>query len=129
VRVARVVSCKFTWENRTLLVSGSEFRRSLRANIPRGHGFQVEVARDLAQARSLWRPNTYAWMLVDVLHQVPGEVLGFCEQVKHADPWQQMAFLVGPPRFVSLNWPEEGLPEAESSEELRKSARTLPRTA
>jgi ActR/RegA family two-component response regulator len=126
---APIVRYDFAWKNRVLLINGSEFRRSLRANIWRGHGFQVEVARDLAQARSLWRPNTYAWMLVDVLRQLPGEVLEFCEQIKHADPRQQIAFLVGPPRFVSLNWPEEATPEIERGEELRATARRLPRVA
>lgn len=126
---APVVSSKVTSENRVLLVNGSEFKRSLRAGILRGHGFQVEVASDLAHARSLWRPNMYAWTLVDVLRQLPGEVLDFCEQIKHADPRQQIAFLIGPPRFVSLHWPEEAFSEAEAGEERSESARRLPRAA
>lgn len=129
VSAAAAISSKLAWENRVLLVSGSEFRRSLRAAVLRGHGFQVEVATDLAQVRSLWRPNTYAWLLVDVLRQLPGEILDFCEQIKHADPRQQIAFLIGPPRFVSLHWPEEAVSEAEPGEELRESAPKLPRAA
>jgi hypothetical protein len=126
---ARIIPYNFTRENRIFLASGSEFRRSSLANILRGHAFQVDVARDLTQARLLWRPNTYAWILVDVAHQLPGEVLDFREQIKRADPRQQIAFLVGPPRFVSLNWPEETLPGTKPGEKLREFTRRLPRAA
>jgi DNA-binding NtrC family response regulator len=129
VSAVPIISSKFTSENRVLLINGSEFRRSLRVAILRGHGFQVEVAHDLAQVRSLWRPNAYAWMLVDILRQLPGEVLDFCEQIKQADPRQHIAFLIGPPRFVTLNWPEEAVSEAASGEEFREFARRLPRAA
>jgi hypothetical protein len=69
----------------------------------------VEVARNLAEGRSLWEPNTYDWVLVDIRHQMPGGVLEFCQQLKEADPRQQIAFLVGPPAYVSLNWPDEAI--------------------
>jgi ActR/RegA family two-component response regulator len=126
---ARIIPYEFAWRNRILLISESEFRRSLRASVLRGHGFQVEVACSLAEARSRWQPNTYAWMLVDVVHQLPGEVLEFCDQIKRENPRQKIAFLVGPPRFVSLNWPDEAISETEESEAPRQSVSKLPRAA
>jgi ActR/RegA family two-component response regulator len=109
VNPAAPFSYKFSWEKRVLLIGGSEFRRSLRASLLRGHGLQVEVAHSLAEGRSLWKPNTYDWVLVDIHHQLPGEALAFCEHLKEADPRQQVAFLVGPPAYVLLNWPDEAI--------------------
>jgi hypothetical protein len=126
---ARIIPYEFAWRNRILLISESEFRRSLRASVLRGHGFQVEVASGVAEARSRWQPNTYAWMLLDVVHQLPGEVLDFCDQIKREDPRQKIAFLVGPPRFVSLNWPDEAVYETEGSKAPRQFVLTLPRAA
>jgi ActR/RegA family two-component response regulator len=126
---ARIIPYELTWRNRILLISESEFRRSLRASVLRGHGFQVEVACSVAEARSRWQPNIYAWMLLDVVHQLPGEVLEFCDQIKREDPRQNIAFLVGPPRFVSLNWPDEAISETEGSNAARRFVPKLPRAA
>jgi ActR/RegA family two-component response regulator len=126
---ARIIPYEFAWRNSVLLISESEFRRSLRASVLRGHGFQVEVARSVAEARSRWHPNTYAWLLVDVVHQLPGEVLEFCDQIKREDPREKIAFLVGPPGFVSLNWPDEAICETEGSKAPRQFVPKLPRAA
>ncbi|MBZ5707145.1 MAG: hypothetical protein LAN63_17500 [Acidobacteriia bacterium] len=117
---ATAFSYKLSWEKRVLLVGGSEFRRNLRASLLRGHGLQVEVAHNIAEGRSLWQPNTYDWVLVDIRRQMPGEALEFCQQLKKADPRQQIAFLVGPPAYVSLNWPDEAITEDER-EDLSKA--------
>jgi DNA-binding NtrC family response regulator len=113
VKPTTTFSYKLSWENRVLLIGGSEFRRSLRASLLRGHGLQVEVAHNLAEGRSLWNPNTYDWILLDIHHEMPGEVLEFCQQLKDADPRQQIVFLVGPPAYVSLSWPDEAIAEDE----------------
>ena len=39
---------------------------------------------------------------------------------KEADPRQRLAFLVGPPAYVSLNWPDEAIAE-DAREESSKS--------
>lgn len=114
------------WAQRVLLVGGSEFRQGLRASILRAHGFQVDVARKLADARSLWQPNTYDWVLLDVRSQLPGEAIDFCEQLRHAAPGQRIAFFVGPPTCVSLRWPGEAITEdkgkAQRAAELEAAA-------
>jgi hypothetical protein len=97
------------WGQRILLVGGSEFRQSLRASILRAHGLQVEVACKLAEGRSLCQPNTYDWVLLDVHSRLPGEVIDFCERIEQAAPGQRIAFLVGPPTYVSLKWPGEAV--------------------
>jgi len=104
---------------RVLLVGGSEFRQSLRARILRAHGLRVEVARELVEGCSLWQPNTYDWVLLDVHSQLPGEVIDFCEQLRRTAPGQRIAFFVGPPTYVSLRWPDEGMVQEKREEEER----------
>jgi len=112
------------WAQRVLLVGGSEFRQGLRASILRAHGLQVDVARKLADGRSLWQANTYDWVLLDVRSQLPGEVIDFCEQLRHAAPGQRIAFFVGPPACVSLRWPGETI--TEDKEQARCAAELEP---
>ena len=99
------------WGQKVLLVGGSKFRQSLLVSIFRAHGLQVDAARTPTEGRSLWQPRIYDWVLLDVHSQLPGEVIDFCEQLRHAAPEQRIAFFVGPPTYVSLQWPVEAITE------------------
>ncbi len=79
-------------------------RARTRANVLRGHGVEVDAADSLQRARVLWRPRRYDLILLDVRGHLPGEALEFYEQIREVTP-RQLAFLVGPPLYLSLTWP------------------------
>ena len=119
VKSAAAIMHELHWSQKILLVGGSEFRQSLRASILRAHGLQVDVARNLADSRSLWQRYTYDWVFLDVHPHLPGEVMDFCEQLRRASPQQRIAFLVGPPTYVSVKWPSEEITEDKGNERRR----------
>ena len=94
------------------------------ANALQNQGAQVDVAADANEARSLWRPNTYDLILVDVQKQTPGEVLDFCRRIKGFYPQQRIAFLVGPPRYLSVKWPEQ-VSEASTADQWEETVKWL----
>lgn len=44
---------------------------------------------------------------LDVRRCLPEEALAFYEQLREPRPPERFAFLVGPPRYLSLTWPDE----------------------
>jgi CheY-like chemotaxis protein len=116
VKSAAAIMHEHFWGQKVLLVGGSESKQTLRASILRAHGLQVDVAPGLADSRSLWQRKTYHWVLLDVGSQLPGQVIDFCEQLRHAAPGQRIAFFVGPPTYVSLKWPGEAMTEYSGKE-------------
>lgn len=125
MKSATAIGHELGWGQRVLLVGGSEFTQGLRASVLRSHGLHVDVARKLADGRSLWHPNTYDWVLLDVHDQLPGEVIDFCEQLRQPAPGQRIAFFVGAPAYLSLRWPAETLMEEKTkqqSAELKTAA-------
>jgi CheY-like chemotaxis protein len=117
VKSAAAIMHEVRWGQKILLVGGHDFRQSLRASILRAHGLQVDVARSLADSRSLWQQNAYDWVLLDVRSQLPGEVIDFCEQLRRTAPQQRIAFFVGPPTYVSMKWPSEGITEDKGKDQ------------
>lgn len=93
--------------DKILLVGGDPRANELRATVLRSQGAQVDTAADPSEARSLWRPGVYALMLIDVRRHLPGEVLDVCRHIRDFYPKQRIAFIVGPPRYLSTTWPEE----------------------
>jgi len=92
---------------KVLLIDEKQATRNTRVSVLRSHGVEVDAADTLQRARVLWRPHRYHLILIDVRHQFPGEALQFYEQVKDASPGQRFAFLVGPPVYLTRNWPLE----------------------
>ena len=89
---------------KVLLIDEKQTTRETRANVLRGHGVEVDAADSLQRARVLWRPRRYDLILLDVRGHLPGEALEFYEQIREVTP-RQLAFLVGPPLYLSLTWP------------------------
>jgi len=89
---------------KVLLIDEKQTTRDTRANVLRGHGVEVDAADSLQRARVLWRPRRYDLILLDVRGHLPGEALEFYEQIREVTP-RQLAFLVGPPLYLSLTWP------------------------
>ncbi len=92
---------------KVLLIDNNQPTRDVRVSVLRSHGIEVEPVADFSSARSLQRLHHYDWIFLDVRRHFPGEVLQFYEQVKVASPGQRFAFLVGPPVYLSRNWPLE----------------------
>jgi hypothetical protein len=85
---------------RVLLVDTSPAKRDLRAEIMRKLGIDVDCAADIVEARSWWRADLYNLVLVNVADDLGGRNK-FCADVRNATPPQQLAFLVGKPRFLA----------------------------
>ena len=90
-----------------LLIDRCEATREVRAAVLRTHGIEVHAAADLRGARFLWKPNAYSWIFLDVRRHLPGEALEFYEQIRTASPEEHFVFLVGPPAYLSLTWPND----------------------
>ena len=67
----------------------------------------MQEAEEISRARFLWQPNVYDLVMLDVRRYSPAEALEFCEQIRAADPRQQIVFLTGPPKYLSHTWPGE----------------------
>jgi DNA-binding NtrC family response regulator len=93
-------------EKRVLLIDRCQATRNVRASVLWSRGIEVHVADSLQAARFLWQPNLYHFMLLDVRRHPPGEALEFYEQIKAASPNERFVFLVGPPAYISLSWPD-----------------------
>ncbi|MGA1999691.1 MAG: hypothetical protein ABSG52_06840 [Terriglobales bacterium] len=107
LEVNAVSTIHTVWGKRVLLVGSKQLEPDIRAAALRGHALTVDVAYDLANALHLCDARTYSWILVDVRERLPGEVLDFCTHLREKHPEQHVAFLVGPPQYVTLDWPEE----------------------
>jgi CheY-like chemotaxis protein len=117
VKRAAAILHELRWGQKILLVGGQEFRQGLRASILRAHGLQVDVARSLDDSRPLWQRHIYDWVFLDVHSCLPGEAMDFCEQLRHTAPRQRVAFFVGPPAYVSAEWPSQEIAEGQTEEQ------------
>ena len=104
-------------DRRILLIDRCQATREVRGNVLQSHGVEVHAVEDFSEARFLWQPRTYGFVLLDVRRYPAGEVLEWCQQIKDRDPRQRIAFLVGAPTFLSLTWPGELIADDASSEQ------------
>lgn len=87
-------------KNRVLLVDTSAHKRSLRAEIMRKLGMDVDCAADIGEARSWWKVDFYDLVLIS-MEKGEGHRDQFCEDVRSASPLQRLAFLVGKPEYLA----------------------------
>lgn len=123
VKSAAVITHELRWRQRVLLVGGQEPRRSLRTSIFRAHGLQVDVACGLAESLPLCQRQAYDWVLLDVRSLFPGEVMNFCEELRHVTPQLRIAFFVGAPSYVSVHWPWPRGAMTEDKQEAQGTAK------
>ena len=107
--------CSVFDDKKVLLIDSCQATREVRAAVLRSHGVAVHAAEGISAARSLWQPNIYDLVILDIRRYPPGETLEFYEEVKDRDPRQRIAFLVGAPTYLSLTWPGEVIAEDASS--------------
>ena len=92
---------------KVLLIDRNQPTRDVRASVLRSRGIEVHAADSLQAARFLWQPGLYHFILLDVRRHLPGEALEFYKQIRTASPKEHFVFLVGPPAYLSLAWPED----------------------
>ena len=108
---------------KVLLIDSCQATCDVRAAVLRSHGVEVHAAEEISAARFLWQPNIYNLVMLDVRRYSPGETLEFYEQIKQANPRERVAFLVGPPTYLSLTWPGEVFAEDASSGQWGETVR------
>ena len=86
-------------KKRVLLVDTSHAKRDLRAEVLRKLGMYVDIAADIAEARSWWRPALYDLVLIN-MEKGKGHRDRFCDDLRSATPRQRLAFLVGQPEYL-----------------------------
>jgi CheY-like chemotaxis protein len=106
---------------KVLLIDRCQATCEVRASVLRSHGVEVHTAADLSGARFLWHPNVYQLIMLDVRRYSPGDALEFCEQIRNASPREHFAFLVGPPTYLSLTWPDEPSAVESQSQQWRET--------
>jgi CheY-like chemotaxis protein len=92
---------------KVLLIDRNQPTRDVRASVLRSRGIEVHAADNLQAARFLWQPGLYHFILLDVRRHLPGEAFEFYEQIRTASPEEHFLFLVGPPAYLSLSWPND----------------------
>ena len=83
----------------------------------------MHPVEDLSAARFFWQPNVYDLILLGVRRHLPGESFEFYEQIEDASPRERFAFLVGPPVYLSLTWPEELMTSEKEPQQWAKAVR------
>jgi DNA-binding NtrC family response regulator len=102
---------------KVLLVDPYQPTRDARAGVLRNHDIELDTAESLQAARRLWRPRFYDWVLLDVRGYLPGEALGFFEQIRDKSPHEHVAFFVGPPTYLSQTWPDQSSAVANEAQQ------------
>jgi hypothetical protein len=102
-------------KKRVLLVDTSRAKRDMRAETMRRLGMEVDCAADISEARCWWRPDLYNLVLFHVETELP-PLHKFCDDIRAATPAQQIAFLVGKPKYLAA-FPNGGgsVPQDEDS--------------
>jgi len=114
-------------KKRVLLVDASPVKRDLRAETMRKLGMNVDCAADISEARSWWRADLYNLVLINGENAL-GNCDKFCEDVRRADPPQQLGFLVGKPDYIAYA-PMAAEAVADLSEETPDSGEANARPA
>ncbi len=112
-----------------LLVGSPDPERDLRAAVIRDHGIEVDVVARVADAQAFWWPDAYRLVLVDVRRHLPGEIADFCERVRREYPRQQIAYLVGPPKYLVSTWPEKIAVKPEEPRQWDETVEQLSKAA
>lgn len=107
---------------KVLLLGASAAQQNVRAEALRRFGVEVDCVRGAVDGRSLWQAGSYNLVLIDAGNQTASAV-EFGQYVKHSDPSQLMAFLVGRPEYLaSAPNPEAACPAPVESSRPTPSA-------
>jgi CheY-like chemotaxis protein len=89
-----------------LIIDADETMQTLRARVLRSRGINVHAAKSVTEAELLWVPDFFDLVLLDV-RQRSKEAVEFWRSIRRQHPGQRMAFLVGPPTYLSPTCADE----------------------
>jgi CheY-like chemotaxis protein len=87
-------------KRRLLLVDTCRAKRDIRAETMRRLGAEVDCAAEISEAQAWWKPDLYDLVLLHV-EDAPVQRDKFCDDVRSTAPGQQIAFLVGKPKYIA----------------------------
>ena len=99
-----------------LIIDGNEVTQKARARVLQSCGVHVHTAKSVTEAASLWVPDFFDLVLLDV-RQRSKEAVEFWRTIRRQHPGQRMRFLVGPPTYLSLTCAEEVIARDEVLED------------
>jgi len=89
-----------------LIIDGNEAMQQLRARVMRSREVHVHTAKSVTEAASLWVPDFFDLVLLDV-RQRSKEAVEFWRTIRRQHPGQRIRFLVGPPTYLSPTCADE----------------------
>jgi DNA-binding NtrC family response regulator len=95
-----------TGTKNVLIIDGDQAMQKLRARVLRRRGVNVHAAKSVTEAALLWVPDFFDLVLLDV-RQRSKEAVEFWRTIRRQHPGQRIAFLVGPPTYLSPTCADE----------------------
>ena len=99
-----------------LIMDDNETMQKLRAHVLRSRGVHVHTAKSVTEAASLWVPDFFDLVLLDV-RQRSKEAVEFWRTIRRQHPRQRISFLVGPPTYLSPTCADEVIARDEVPED------------
>jgi CheY-like chemotaxis protein len=94
---------------RVLLVDSNQKLGEMRARRLRLYGITVHTASSIQEARVHLEMNSYHLVLL-ATRENPEDAITFRREIRQQNPKQRVAFLVGPPRYLSFTYGENLIP-------------------
>jgi CheY-like chemotaxis protein len=94
---------------RVLLVDSNHALGEMRARRLRRYGIVVDAVSTIREARFCWRNRSYDLVLL-APRENPEAAIVFRREIRQQNPNQRVAFLVGPPRYLSFTFGENLFP-------------------
>ncbi len=92
-----------------LLVDSDQKLGELRARRLRRYGITVHTASSMQEARLSLRMNRYDLVLL-AARENPEDAITLRREIRRHNPKQRVAFLVGPPRYLSFTFGQNLIP-------------------
>ncbi len=92
-----------------LLVDADQKLGELRARRLRTYGILVHTASSLEEARVHFGMDRYDLVLL-APRENPEDAIAFRREIRQENPKQRVAFLIGPPRYLSFTFGENLIP-------------------
>jgi len=98
-----------------LLVDSNQTLGEMRARRLRLYGVTVHTANSIEAARARLKENAYALVLV-APRENPEDAIQFHREIRQHNPQQKVAFLVGPPKYLSFSYGQNVIPMSVRSD-------------